>query len=113
MRDDDFVRLRHMLDAGREALEFTEGRRRDELDRDRMLTLSLMKAIEIVGEAAFKISEATRAEHPEIPWQQIVGMRHRLVHSYFDINLDVLWQTVEEDLPTLITLIEPVVEGER
>ena len=108
MRKDDEIRLRHMLDAACEAISFAQGRTRIELDSDRMLVLSLVKAIEIVGEAAYQIAETTRGELPAIPWADIIGMRHRLVHAYFDINLDVLWQTVQDDLPALIAQIEPL-----
>ena len=108
MRKDDEIRLRHMLDAAREAISFAQGRTRIELDSDRMLVLSLVKAIEIVGESAYQIVETTRSELPDIPWADIIGMRHRLVHAYFDINLDVLWQTLQDDLPALIAQIEPL-----
>lgn len=106
MRRDDAVRLRHMLDAAREALRFVEGRSRADLDKDRQLVLSLVKEIEIIGEAAYQLSAETRANLPDIPWEDIIGMRHRLVHAYFDINLDILWQTVVEDLPVLVNLLE-------
>lgn len=106
MRNDDEVRLRHMLDAACEALSFSLGRNRSDLDRDRMLVLSLVKEIEIVGEAAYQLSQDTRSQFPEIPWEDIIGMRHRLVHAYFDINLDVLWQTIQEDLPPLIEKLQ-------
>jgi len=85
MRDEDVVRLRHMLDAAKEALRFTRGRRPEDLDHDRQLEWALVKAIEIIGEAAGQVSEETRAEIPTIPWRNIVGMRNRLVHAYFDI----------------------------
>jgi uncharacterized protein with HEPN domain len=78
-----------------------------------MLVLSLVKAIEIVGEAAYQISEPTRDELPSIPWADIIGMRHRLVHAYFDINIDILWQTVQGDLPNLIAQIEPLLPPEK
>ena len=112
MRKDDAIRLRHMLDAAREALGFAQGRGRPDLDRDRMLVLSLVKDIEIIGEAGYQVSDVTREQLPAIPWQDIVGMRHRLVHAYFDINLDVLWRTVQEDLPALIAALEPLVPHE-
>ena len=101
MRRDDFIRLRHMLDASQEAISFAEGKRRTDLDHDRMLVLSLVKEIEIIGEAATKVSEDCRREHPEIPWKNIVTMRNRLIHGYFDINLDIVWKTVAEELPPL------------
>ena len=106
---DDEVRLRHMLDAAYEAQSFTVGRQRTDLDKDRMLILALVKSVEIIGEAAFMMSEATKEMSPDIPWGDIIGMRHRLVQAYFDINLDVLWQTIKGDLPPLITQIEPLV----
>lgn len=102
MRRDDLIRLRHMLDAAQEALTFAQGSCRADLDGDRKLVLALVKAIEIIGEAAYQISPTTRAQLPRIPWEDIIGMRHRLVHAYFDINLDILWQTVQEDLPPLL-----------
>ena len=111
MRKDDQVRLQHMLDAAREAIGFAQGRARTDLDSDRMLVLSLIKEIEIVGEAATQVSEVTREQLPEIPWTDIVGMRNRLVHAYFDINLEILWRTVQDDLPPLITVLERVFGG--
>lgn len=104
----DEIRLRHMLDAGRDAVKFTAGRERDALDTNRMLVLSLVKSIEIVGEAAGRISEGVRNKHPEIPWRDIIGMRHRLIHAYYDVNQDVLWKTVIEDLPPLISSLENI-----
>ena len=108
MHKADAVRLRHMLDAAREAIAFAHGRLRTDLDEDRQLVLALVKAIEIIGEAACQVSSATRQQLPDIPWDDIVGMRHRLVHAYFDINLDILWKTVEEDLPPLIAVLAQV-----
>ncbi len=109
MHRDDQIRLWHMLDAAREAISFAKGKKRGDLDDDRMLVLSLVKAIEIIGEAAYQITQTTQDDLPTIPWADIIGMRHRLVHAYFDINLDILWQTVQEDLPGLIAQIEQVI----
>lgn len=106
MRKDDAVRLQHMLDAGREALGFVRGRGRSDLNRDRMLVLALVKDFEIIGEAASQVTEETRAELPGLPWADMIAMRHRLVHAYFEINLDILWQTVQQDLPPLVTALE-------
>jgi uncharacterized protein with HEPN domain len=103
---DDAIRLHHMLDAAREAIEFAKGQTRSELDRNRMLVLSLVKDTEIVGEAAFQISPSTRDQLKDIPWDDIIGMRHRLVHAYFEINLDILWKTINDDLPMLIQILE-------
>jgi uncharacterized protein with HEPN domain len=107
MRKDDTVRLRHMRDAAEEAIAFAQGRTRADLDTERMLVLALVKEIEIIGEAAFRISPGARDQLPEIPWDDVIGMRHRLVHAYFDINLDILWRTVLDDLPHLLGLLSP------
>ena len=97
-----------MLGAAREAVSFMHGRTRDDLDLDRQLVLALGKSIEIVGEAASRVTASSRQDLPQIPWDQIIGMRNRLVHSYFDINLDILWTTAQEDLSKLIDLLESI-----
>ena len=102
----DRVRLHHMLDAAREALSFIDWKTRPELNENRMLVLSLVKEVEIIGEAAYRISESSRNKFPDIPWADVIGMRNRLVHAYFDINLDVLWQTLVGDMPLLIPQLE-------
>lgn len=91
MKRHDRVRLQHMADAMDAAMRFVEGRNRSDIESDEMLLFALVRAIEIVGEAASKISDEARAEMPELPWASIVGMRHRLVHAYFEINRDILW----------------------
>lgn len=112
MHGHDQIRLRHVLEAAREAVSFARGRGRDDLETDRQLLLSLVKDIEIVGEAASRISGSTRRELDRIPWAWIVAMRNRLVHAYFSINLDIVWKTVREDLPALIEQREPFVPSD-
>lgn len=102
MRKDDLVRMRHMFDAAQEALSFTKDRKRSDLDKNRMLSLSLVRLIEIIGEAASKISLECQNRYQAIPWGQIISMRNRLIHAYFDIDNDRLWDTVRADLPALI-----------
>ena len=110
---DDEIRLRHMIEAAREAVSFASNRVRDDLETDRQLVLSLVKDIEIVGEAATQVTESTRLKLTDIPWTVIVGMRNRLVHAYFSINLDIVWQTVQKDLPELIANLERVLPPEH
>jgi uncharacterized protein with HEPN domain len=98
----DRVRLFHMLEAGEEAISFAKGKDRESLENDRQLTLSLIKSIEIIGEAAARTSPECRECLSKIPWRQIIGMRNRLIHAYFDINLAILWKTVTLDLPFLV-----------
>ncbi len=106
METNDSARLRHMLEAAQEALEFTQDATREDLDSSPLLKHALVYCLLIVGEAARNVSPETRRAYPAIPWQDIIGMRNRLVHVYFDINLDVVWQTVQEDLPPLIDELE-------
>jgi uncharacterized protein with HEPN domain len=110
MRKDDLIRIRHMLDSAKEAMSFIRGRKRSDLDTDRMLVLSLVKSVEIVGEAASKVTKESREGHPEVPWLNIIGMRNRLIHVYFDIDLDRVWDTITEDLPPVIAALEKIVE---
>lgn len=110
MRPDDLNRVRHMLDATREALGFARERQRKDLDHDRMLLLSLVKALEMIGEAASKVAVETRDSFLEIPWSEIVAMRKRLIHVYFDINADIVWQTVIEDLPALESKLQALLD---
>lgn len=102
----DSVRLQHMIDAANEALSFIAGKSKSELKTDRALALALVKSIEIVGEAASKVSRELRLQSPEIPWTDIVAMRNRLIHSYFDVNLDIVWQTVTDELPPVVEQIQ-------
>ena len=91
MQLDDDTRLHHMLDAAREADAFVRGKTRRDLEENRQLALSLVKCIEIIGEAASKVSQEARSTHQEIPWRVIVAMRNRLIHGYFDVDLDTRW----------------------
>ncbi len=109
MREDDQIRLRHMLDAAREAVQFAGGKSKEDLDEDRLLALGLMKCIEIVGEAAANISNECRETLPSIPWKSILGMRNRLVHAYFEIDLNVVWYTTTVSLPPLIRVLETII----
>jgi len=87
---DDETRLHHMLDAAKEAILFSKNKSRNDLDTNRMLTLSLVKCIEIIGEAASRIGKDRQEELPQIPWAQVIGMRNRLIHGYFEVDLDIV-----------------------
>ena len=111
MRPDDAIRLRHMPDAARSAQEFAAGRSRGDLETDKMLLFAVVRAIEIVGEAASRISAETRSATPSIPWPEIVAMRNRLIHAYFDVDLDILWKTVTIEIPDLAALLSNFVDS--
>ena len=99
MRPDDRVRIRHMIEAAEAAQSFIANRQRADLDTDEMLLFALVRAAEIIGEAASKVSDETRRTMPSVPWQQIVSMRNRLIHAYFVIERDIVWKTVTKFQP--------------
>lgn len=94
------------MDAAKEARSFVAGRKREDLDADRILALALVKSIGIIGEAGAMVSSEGRDKIPDVPWREIVAMRNRLIHAYFDVNLDVVWETVQSDLPPLISSLD-------
>jgi len=98
----DRERLRHMLEAARDAVAFVQGRTRADLDRDRMLLHALVHCVQLIGEAAARVSEIQRQLLPGLPWAKMVGMRHILIHSYFEVDIDAVWRVVSEHLPDLI-----------
>src|SRR6267378_256990 len=106
----DDVSLHHMLDAAREAVSLIDNRGRADLDTDRLLNLALVRLLEIVGEAANRISEEVQSQSPQIPWSQVVSLRNRLIHGYDNVDFDILWQIVTIDLPPLITQLEKIVK---
>jgi uncharacterized protein with HEPN domain len=108
-RHDDHARLRHMLDHASEAVRLVEGRSRGDLDADRLLNLSLVRLLEIVGEAAARLSAETRSRYSLVPWPDIIGLRNRLIHGYDIVDFDILWDIVHDDLPLLVTQLQEIV----
>ena len=106
------VRLRHMLDHAREAVELARGKTREDLANTRLLQLGLVRLVEIVGEAAASIPRDQRAKYPGIPWQDVIGMRNKLIHEYDTVDLDILWDTVSVELPDLIMSLQAIVPPE-
>ena len=105
----DLVRVKHMRDAAEEALRFIENLSRTDLEKNRMLTLALLKELELIGEAASKLSPKFRIKHSEIPWDLIVATRNRLIHGYFDVDLEIVWTTVSADLPQLVRQLKSII----
>lgn len=108
-RHDLEVRLQHMLDAAREAGTLVAGRPRADYDGDRTLRLALVRLLEVVGEAAGRIPMDFRDSHPEIPWFGVVGLRNRLIHGYDEVDYDIVWRILTEDIPSLITRLEEAI----
>lgn len=107
-RRNDFVSLRQMLDHSVEAVELAREKTRESLDTERLLQLGLTRLVEIVGEAAGRVSGEMRTAAPEIPWSEIIGMRNRLIHGYDVVDYDILWKTIQKELPLLIEQLQAV-----
>ncbi len=102
----DEDRLAHMVAAARRAVSLVQGHTRADLDADDVLALALTRLLEILGEAARGVSAETRARHPHIPWTQMAATRDRLIHGYFSVDLDIIWEIVSHDLPPVIGALE-------
>jgi uncharacterized protein with HEPN domain len=110
-RDDGY--LLDILSAARRVLEYARG-----IDEAGFLASAkdqdaILRQLTIIGEAARRVSDECRAKHPEIPWSEMTGMRNRLVHDYLNVKLGTIWQTIQQDIPALISLIEPLVPPEQ
>jgi uncharacterized protein with HEPN domain len=111
MQREDRVRLEHMVEAAEAATRFAARRERADLDSDEMLRFALVRAVEVIGEAAARITPVTQQATPELPWREIVAMRNRLVHAYYDINTDILWKTITEEIPALLPILRTALEA--
>ncbi len=106
----DWVRIRHMLDAAREIRRFSRGVDARGFNANRMLNLAVLKDIEIIGEAASRVSFEFREKFSSVPWQAIIDTRNRLIHGYFDVDLNVIWDTVQRDVPELIRGLQQLLD---
>lgn len=104
---DDY--LRDMLENAEKARSFVKGMDYDDFRRDDKAVYAVIRALEIIGEAARQIPEDVRGAHPEIQWREIMGMRNKLTHEYFGVNTEVVWKTVQEDLPLIIPALQKMV----
>ena len=111
MQHEDKIRLQHILDEANEILKFIEDYSFDDFVGDSKTVHAVIRAIEVIGEAASKLSKEYKNKNRHIPWNQIIGMRNHLIHVYFDIDHDTVWKTVQEDIPNLIIMIKPLLDG--
>ncbi len=105
----DLVYVGHMLDMARKAVAKTRSLSRDAYDADENLRLALIHLVQVIGEAARQVSRDFTGAHPEIPWENIIGMRHKVVHDYLGVDEDIVWQVVTDDLPRLVAALESLV----
>lgn len=103
---DDQVYIGHMIDTANKAINFVSGLSREDFDNNEQLRLAVTHLLQIIGEAARRVSVAFRDTHPQIPWKAIVGMRSKVVHDYLNVDEDVVWDTVKNDLAPLVMELE-------
>lgn len=111
MQEADNIRLKHLLDASIEIVSFTEHKTQTEFEQDRKLHLSVVHLLGIIGEAGNQVSEEIKQQYTTIPWKHIIGMRNRLIHGYFDVDLAIVWKTATEDIPPLIKKIKDILSS--
>jgi len=102
--------LNDMLENAEKALSFVEGMEFDDFQKDDKAVYAVIRAFEIIGEAARQIPENVREANPDIPWREITGMRNKLTHEYFGVNMKVVWRTVKEDLPIIIPALKEMIK---
>jgi uncharacterized protein with HEPN domain len=113
MKENDRIRIQHIIDAAQEALSFVRDTDQENFSKNRMMILSVIKEIEIIGEAASKITDETKLKYLDVPWKDIVGMRNRLIHGYFDVDVQIVWNTTRINLPPLVSSLEAILAKDK
>jgi len=108
-RDDAY--LYDILESARAALEYVGKKSRDEFAKDPILQDAVVRRLEIIGEAAGRVSTATQKKHPKLPWQAMKGTRNRVIHEYDSVEIDIVWDIVQLDLPLLVSELEKIVSA--
>jgi uncharacterized protein with HEPN domain len=102
-----------IVEAARIAMRYLEDMTEEEFSHDVRSQDSVIRRLEIIGEAARRVSEQTQESNPEVPWRSMIGMRNLMIHDYDDVDLSIVWQTVKQDLPRLVVLLEPLAPPEE
>lgn len=111
MLNRDHIRFQHMLDAAQAAIFHLSDRRREDLNNNRLLLNGVVRELEILGEAASQVTSETREQFTHLPWREMIGLRNRLIHAYFDVNNDAIWLVIKESLPPLVTQLEEILHN--
>jgi len=109
-KPDDLLRLRHMVDSAQELKALCKGKTKRDFFKDRKLNLAAVRLLEIIGEAANKVTPDFQITHPAIPWPEVISMRNRLIHGYESVDLNIVWQIIRSDIPKLISAVESVLK---
>ena len=113
MKKDDTVFLKHILDAINLIEEYLKDKSYEEFKDNHMLQDAVIRELEIIGEAAKNLSKEFRNKHSDIPWRQIAGMRDKLIHGYFGVDLDAVWDTATIDIPSLKERLQEILKKEE
>jgi len=108
----DLAYLRDIQESARLALVYLDGVEFESFAHDTQLQDAVIRRVEIIGEAARRVSEGTRAAHPGLPWRQMIGMRNQVIHMYDGVDMEVVWSTVRENLPELLKGLADIVDGD-
>ncbi len=108
MRSEDKVRILHMIESAEKAQEFLADKTYDDLQKNEQLAFAVVRVLEIIGEAAAQTTQELHDAYPNIEWRNIISMRNKLVHAYFDINYKIVWSTVKEDIPRLLQHLKAI-----
>ena len=108
MKKDDSVYLRHIIDSCERIERYMEGVSKDKFFETELLQDAVIRQLEIMGEAASNLSDDLRLSNPQVPWRQIIGLRNRVIHAYFEVNLQIIWEIIKGDLPVLKQEIERI-----
>jgi uncharacterized protein with HEPN domain len=111
MKKDNFVYLKHIIDAIGRIEEYTKDVRRDGFMSSTLVQAAVVRELEIIGEATKRLGAQIKKGYPDVPWKKIAGMRDKLIHDYFGVDLDAVWETVERDIPALRKRIDEILKG--